>query len=277
LAEPLVLDRWRYTMDGAEAPALALGMEIALPGISEWQPDYPKATVCIVAAMGCSDPGPDDDPVRQWESFQAWLSAEPLVTALMYELTGVVEEDAAWWRWSATAPGVIDAVMFTWREGPHIPSPNDDDDIAVAAARLELPTGGPRFGRDGRCATLVFHIEPSEVGGTPAAPKPPETWAKRVQQMLGLAGAVAQLLVGLGLIPNGKPAVQVGIQLRAMGDLEEMIDTTGRHQLLGGHDRAPVATGYFISDRHGKSAEDQAEVMIRDVLLYGMKSAEGLY
>jgi hypothetical protein len=277
LAEPLILDSWRYTMDGAEAPALALGMEIALPGIREWQPDYPNATVCIVVAVGCSDPSPDDDPARQWECFQSWLSAEPLVTALMYELTGVVDKDAAWWRWSATAPGVIDAVMFTWREGPHIPSPNDDDDIAVAAARLELPMGEPRLGRDGRCATLVLHVEPSEVDGTPAVPKPPETWAKRVQQMLLLARGLAQLLVELDLIPNGNPPAQVGVQLRAMDDLEEMIDTTGRHQLLGGDDCARVATGYFISDRHGKGADDMAEVMIRDVLLYGMKSAEGLY
>jgi len=119
LAEPLILDSWRYTMDGAEAPALALGMEIALPGIREWQPDYPNATVCIVVAIGCSDPSPDDDPVRQFEGFQSWLSAEPLVTALMYELTGVVDKDAAWWRWSATAPGVIDAVMFTWRRATY--------------------------------------------------------------------------------------------------------------------------------------------------------------
>jgi hypothetical protein len=60
------------------------------------------------------------------------------------------------------------------------------------------------------------------------------------------------------------------------GDLEEMVDTTGRHQLLGG-DCGRVATGYFISDRHGKAGDDMAGVMIRDVLLYGMKSAEGLY
>jgi hypothetical protein len=61
-----------------------------------------------------------------------------------------------------------------------------------------------------------------------------------------------------------------------MGDLEEMVDT-GRNRLLGGRECTRVATGYFISERHGKAAYDIAEVMIRDVLLYGMKSAEDLY
>jgi len=121
--------------------------------------------------------------------------------------------------------------------------------------------GRPRVGRDGRCATLVLHVELSEVDGIPAVPKPPKTWAKRVQQMLLLARGLAQLLVELDLSPNGNPPAQVGVQLRAVDDLKEMVDTSGRHQLLGGRDCARVATGYFISDRHGKAADDMAETM----------------
>jgi hypothetical protein len=94
--------------------------------------------------------------------------------------------------------------------------------------------------------------------------------------MLLLPRGLAKLLVELDLSHNGNPPAQVAVQLRAIDDLKEMVDTTGRHQLLGGRDSARVATGYFISRTPGKGADVMAEVMIRDVLLYGMKSAEGL-
>jgi hypothetical protein len=63
-----------------------------------------------------------------------------------------------------------------------------------------------------------------------------------------------------------------------LGDLAEMIEVTPdvlRHQILGGRHPARQASGYFLADSQGKSVEAAAAIMVRDIMLYGMKIAEG--
>lgn len=50
-----------------------------------------------------------------------------------------------------------------------------------------------------------------------------------------------------------------------------MVDITGMHPMRGGQ-RASQAIGYFIADPNGRGAEDAAQEMTRDMLLYALKT-----
>lgn len=93
--------------------------------------------------------------------------------------------------------------------------------------------------------------------------------------MAGTRTAVALklqwLLADLGFQTSGDPPAQIGIRLHASNGLAEIVDLTGRSELPGGT-RGREATGYFIAGRDGKSAEDAAGTMVRDMLLYALKT-----
>ena len=211
--------------------------------------------------MACSQISADDDPDLHYLCFESLLETS-LVRSLIDSLTAYRRE-FTWWRWSATRPGVHEAVLGTYRE--RMPT--------VASARLELPAEGPPLsGRDGRCATLILHVEPRAEDGRPAAPQSPEFWDERIRQALWLPRELARLLADLGLRTSGDPAVKVGVRLEATRDIAEMVDITGLHPMRGSI-RNSQAIGYFIADRDGKPAEQAAATMCRDMLLYALKTS----
>lgn len=259
--DPLIVNRWRYTTEGLRVPAVTVAMEVSLPGTSAMQKDDRPPWVRFVVTMACSEIDVDDDPDLHYLNFE-WLLEKPLVRSLVRELTAFPDE-AAWWRWSAARPGVHEAVLGTYRK----------ESLAMASARLELPAGGPPlYGRDGRCATLILHIEPRHEEGRPAAPQPPEFWEARIEQALGLPKLLAELLAVLGLRTSGEPPAQVGVRLEAARDLAEMVDITGRHPMRGAI-RGSQAIGSFVADRGGKSADEASVTMVRDMLLYALKTS----
>jgi hypothetical protein len=58
---------------------------------------------------------------------------------------------------------------------------------------------------------------------------------------------------------------------RDLGGLAELFDITGLITLPGGQ-RKREAIGYFISDRTGAPGKEAVDRMIRDVLLYGLRT-----
>jgi hypothetical protein len=257
---PLYTRSWLYTTD-SRFPALRTALEIGLPGTiaSRKLQEEQLPWVRVVVMMGCSERNQDDDPELAYLNFEATLEAA-LANSMITKLTSRPEH-AAWWLWSAS-PGVINACLATYKREPD----------AVAAARLELPGGEHRHGRDDRCATMILHIEPRGEGGGPFEPKPAEFWDVIIQQTLWLPDSMARMLADHGLRTSGEPPAQVGIMLQAPRDLAELVDITGRHPMRGGEQRASQAIGFFIAYSEGKSAEHCARTMIRDMFLYALKT-----
>ena len=107
-------------------------MEVGLPGTGNKLKDDQPPWVRFVVTMACSQISMDDDPDRHYLCFESFLEL-PLVRHLVDVLTAYPGE-VAWWRWSATRPGVHESVLGTYRE----------DMAPVATARLESPQRGRR-------------------------------------------------------------------------------------------------------------------------------------
>jgi hypothetical protein len=164
-----------------------------------------------------------------------------------------VPGDAAWSK-RAAHDSAFDAV-FTSGAG----------DDAVASARLELPDGIARFGRDARRAVLIIHVEASRAGGSRAQAGWIE-WAGRVTAVLQAVPSVAGFLSGqLGLEVLADPPPQVAVRLEAPVDLAQLIGTSGLDPLPG-RQHMRQAIGYFTASPGGACAGDAAEQMIRHIL-----------
>jgi hypothetical protein len=261
LSRPLIDNRWLYTTDGIQVQPLTVAMEVGLPGTATKMKDDEPPWVRFVATVACSQISADDDPDDHYIGFESLIDTA-LVRSLIGSLTRY-QGEVSWWRWSATSPGIHEAVLGMY----------GNDMVPVAFARLELPVAGsPRYGRDGRCASMILHVEPRAMDGSPAAPRSPEFWDERIQQALWLPRELAGLLTELGLRPSGDPPATVGVRLQATSDIAEMVDMTGLHPMLGSM-RSSQAIGYFMADRDGKSAQQVAATMCRDVLLYALKTS----
>jgi hypothetical protein len=268
--KPLILDRWLYTTDGTKVPALAVAMEIRLPGTGtnglpgtgrKPKDDLPP-WVRYVVTMPCSEADHHDDPDSDYSRFESFLLQDDLVKKMVEVLT-YMEGGADYWSRSASGPGIHDAVFRLGLK----PS--------FATARLELPGEAPRHGRDPRCATFILHVQRgSELGGIITAQQP-DFWKRQIQRALELPIRLQRLLADLGFQTSGKPSTQVGIRLEAPSDLAEMVNTTGRSELPGGT-RGRETTGYFIAGRDGMSAEDAAATMVRDMLLHALKTTDAV-
>jgi hypothetical protein len=258
--KPLILDRWLYTTDGAKVSALTVAMEIRLPGTGTKSKDDLPPWVRYVVTMACSETDHHDDPDSDYSRFESFLLQDDLVKKMVEVLT-YHPGGANFWVRSASGPGIHDAI---YRLG---------NKPSFATARLELPGGAPRHGRDSRCATLILHVQQgSGLGGIITAQQP-DFWKLQIQRALELPKRLQRLLADLGLQTSGEPPAQVGIRLEASSDLAEMVDITGRSELPGGT-RGREATGYFIAGRDGKSGEDAAGTMVRDILLHALNTTD---
>lgn len=256
-AAPLVVNRWLYTTDGSKTPATRIAMDISLRGtaasgkLQDGQPPWIRVTI----TMACSEIDTDADPELTYLNFRATLE-EPLASRMISDLTTVPQY--ASWQLSSASPGIIEACLGNYEHA----------DQAVAAARLELPCGVPRYGRDGRCATMILHIELHD----PASAKLPEFWTGFIERALWLPTSLAKLLESLELSTSGEPPAQLGVMLQSPVDLADLVDITFLHPIRGSQGRASQAIGFFIADPNGRSAEQSAQLMIRDMLLYSLKT-----
>jgi hypothetical protein len=265
----LITETWRYTADGARAPAANSATELLLPGTGyRMQPGERRAWVRFVVLVPCSHADPTADAQLYWPDFQQFLLKKQPVTSLVNSFTRGVP-GLVWTRWHNPRGSVIDALL----------TPGTEDE-AVASARLELPDNLPRQGRDPRYAQFILHFEPArepasaeQMQADAAIPLPsvgPVAWTDHMLRALELAKAVAQFLSReLGLTTPGDPPVVVGFRLEAQHDLAELIDVSGLNELPGGRHRVQ-AIGYFVSDPDGMTAERVVQQMITDVLRYGL-------
>jgi hypothetical protein len=93
--KPLILDRWLYTTDGTKVPALAVAMEIRLPGTGtnglpgtgrKPKDDLPP-WVRYVVTMPCSEADHHDDPDSDYSRFESFLLQDDLVKKMVEVLT----------------------------------------------------------------------------------------------------------------------------------------------------------------------------------------------
>jgi hypothetical protein len=236
--------RWAYTSDAVNAIAAANALEVPLPGTGYMRPAEDRPPwIRYAILVSCSPAGTGVDARQARARFMALLS-EPPMADLVSALATTTPGDAVWTKRAAHGSSTFDAVL----------TPDGDDD-AIASARLELPDGTSRFGRDPRCAAFILHIEPRQDDASPIPPASPDEWARRITQVLQAAPAIAGFLTGqLGLHVTGNPAAQAAVRLETPKDLAQLIDTAGLEPLPG-----------------GTPAPDTAARMIQHVLQYALK------
>ena len=247
----LELTRWSYTSDGMRSPAAYTALEVTVPGSSFMGQPEDLSWIRYAILVGCGPTGPDFDARAARTRFLAFLD-EPPVSDLATALS-TVPDDAAWSK-KAAHDSAFDAVLT---------SGGGDD--AVASARLELPDGTQRFGRDARRAALIIHVEKSRADTSRAQAGWVE-WADRITRVLQAVPAVADFLSGqLGLEVLADPPPQVAIRLETPKDLAQLIGTSGLDPLPG-KQHLRQAISYFTASPDGASAGDAAEQMIQHVL-----------
>lgn len=253
----LELTRWGYTSDPVNMPAAYTALEVAVPGSSQMrQLEDPRPWVRYAILIGCGAVGADLDIRGARDRFLALLG-EPPLSGLVSALTAV--PDDATWSKRAAHDSAFDAILTSGR-----------DEEPVASARLELPDGTTRFGRDGRCAVLIIHVEASAAGFSRLHAGWRE-WADRTTRVLQAVPAIADFLSGqLGLEVTAEPPPAVAIRLETPKDLGQLIGTTGL-ETLPGKQHFRQAIGYFAAFPGGASAGDAAEQMIRHVLRYALQ------
>ena len=109
------------------------------------------------------------------------------------------------------------------------------DGVPVASALLLPPMAGmARYGRDGRCATLLIYVEPRTVdGGVPPA-SGLTAWYERFGLALAVPGAFAEFLAkDLGMGTSDDPPAQLGVWLQSYHPLTTMVDVQGLKMLPG--------------------------------------------
>lgn len=194
-----------------------------------------------------------------WPIFMKFLKDQP-VTSLVNSLTRP-PLGTKWTRWATRGAGITDAVF----------TPGEEKD-AVASARLELPDGVPRHGRDPGYAMLLLHFEPPAQSENRLMATGPVAWTDHMRRALELPDALNRLLTKqLGLSTSAPPPVVLGFRLEAQKDLAELIDITGLTNLPGGQ-HGSQAIGYFIDDSDGEPPGEAASRMIRHVLLYALQT-----
>ena len=80
------------------------------------------------------------------------------------------------------------------------------------------------------------------------------------------------MLSDLGLRTSGDPAAKSAFGWEATRDIAEMIDITGLHPMRGSI-RGSQAVGFFTADPEGKSSAVAAAIMLRDMMLYTLKTS----
>jgi hypothetical protein len=187
----------------------------------------------------------------------ATLLDEPPLSGLVSALT-TVPDDAAWSK-RATYDSALDAILT-----------GGSDEEAVASARLELPDGTRRFGRDARSAVFIIQVEPSGNDASRAHAGWRE-WTERIARVLQAVPAVADFLsVQLGLGVTAEPRPTVAVRLETPNDLAALIGT-GKLESLPGKQHFRLAIGYFAASPGGTSAADAAEQMVRHVMRYALQ------
>jgi len=254
----LELTRWSYTSDPVNLPTAYTALEVAAPGSSYMRkPEDPPPWVRYAVLLGCGTASTDFDVRAARDRFLALLD-EPPVSGLVSALTRV-PDDAAWSK-RAAHDSAFDAILTS-----------GSDDEAVASARLELPDGTPRFGRDAHSAVLIIHVETSRAD-TSRAHADWREWVDRIAHVLQAVPAVADFLSGqLRLEVTAEPPPTVAIRLETPKDLAQLIGTA-RFETLPGKQHLRQAIGYFVASSGGTSAADAADQMVRHVLRYALQA-----
>ncbi len=257
---PVITGKWRYTSDGANAGTAMRASELAMPGTGyRLQGGDRPPWIRFIVLMACGQIGADVEAAQLWPIFMKFLKDQP-VTSLVNSLTRP-PLGTKWTRWATRSAGITDAVF----------TPGEEKD-AVASARLELPDGVPRHGREPGYAMLLLHFEPPAQSENRVMAARPVAWTDHLRRALELPDALNRLLTKqLGLSTSAEPPVVLGFRLEAQKDLTDLIDITGLTRLPGGQ-HGCQAIGYFIDDSDGSPADEAVNRMINHVLLYALQT-----
>ena len=252
--------RWAYTSDAVGAMTAATALEVALTGTNYmWQAEEHPPWTRYVVLLACGTVGPDFG-TREARVRFLFLLSQPPVSELVTSLIGVPAA-AAWSKRAAYGPAVFEAVLT---------SGTDDD--ALASARLELPDGSNRYGRDGRYAALIIHVRMGRADTSDAQAVAPAEWDARITRLLQAVPDIVGFIAGqLGLAVTAEPPAQVAVRIESPKDLAQLFDLSGLEALPGGQ-HMRQANGYFSAAAlDGESADRAATRMIRHVLDYAFK------
>jgi hypothetical protein len=253
----LEMTRWCYTSEGMSVPGGFAALEVAVPGSNDmvWS-ENPRPVIRYAILLGCGSIGTEFDVRGARDRFLRFL-AEPPVLDLINALT-TVPDDASWSK-RATHDSAFDAILTR------------DDDEVIVSARLELPDGTHRFGRNTRAAIFIIHVEASNDNDS-CIKTQWLGWVDRIADLLRAVPYAAQLLSDqMGLEVSAELSPTVAVRLETPKDLSQLIGTAGL-DALAGKQHLRQAIGYFIASSGGCLPQEAAEQMVQHVLRYALQA-----
>ncbi len=247
-----VANCWRFTTDGAAVPQIRRDVERNIDHPSYMRPAGsapPFIRVIVLVACGPLGDVPGSQEMRG--SFLTWQVQAP-ATALVRDLCAI-PQGVTWKSWATARRSNLRADL----------TGEDQDQVPVASAFLELPSTGPRLaGTDPRYAELILHVDLPTSDFAPGLPD----WRRRFTWALAMPGELARFLQGLGLAVPNEPPAQVGVLLHARQSITELV-SPGNIPALPASSAQIVNEfmGFAVAAPDGKTAEETAGQMVLDL------------
>ena len=257
---PARTDLWRATTDGFEVPSLMRLRDAGAPqpAFAAQHAAHPHTSVRIGALIACEPLGhmlPTSELRQLFVDFLESRAVSNLVSSVSW-----IEPDSSWQRWAGHGRLNLEAglVDVTLSEG-----------APTTWARLLLPeVGMSSFGRDPRYAEIIIHIEPQGPYGGNAKAGSLAQWHKHLTQILSLPGDLGQFLTqSLGLNTADDPPALVGVSLKALQSMFELVDITGLKPLVGSSP-CPWYEGWAVADPDGQPPNKIAVELLRQMCDY---------
>lgn len=255
---PAIIERWRHTSNGFEAPSVMNLASTVMPG---YRGREPSALVRVGVAVGCDAVEPGASSSDLGKKFLTFLRSEPV--ARLVSLTCRPHPAASWSRLAGNGPYLLEAVLA------------DDEEGSPLGSALLLPptTGQHLFGRADNVAYFALNLEPAVFDGRPEAATL-RTWYERACRAISLAQAFGLFLSGdLGLRTRAKPAAQVGLLIQAGQSIAELVDA-GELRPLPGASFSSQFLGYAVADADGEPPAETARNLLRQLCDHSLHLGE---
>lgn len=259
--EAALTDRWCYTSDGFQVPALSNLQHTVMdhPGY-RGQAEDRGPSIKIGVVVGCQQIDTTSSGSALRANFVGFLNS-PAMRELIRSLTHVAA-DATWTSLAGHGVRTLEAALTV--------GSNPMEGVPVASALFLPPTGEALYGRPGRTATLVLYVEPRTAEGEVRPAAVLAAWHRKITLALAAPGAFADFLSkSLGLSTYSDPRAQFGIWLESHQPLTAMVDIEDLRTLPGSY-LSNQFMGWAYADSDGKSASAAARELLVQMCEYSL-------
>jgi hypothetical protein len=251
---PAYTATWRHTTEGMAAVGAmnSLQKRLAHPSDGTRGAGMQPPTVKFGLRVATGPLGTDLSASELRAAFLRFLGRPP-VRRLVSQITAI-PNDVFWSSYDGNGRLMLGAILG---------DANDEGNVPIASALVNLCNNQISPFQDPRCSELVLAIEPRDAAGAPASPVTLAHWHDRLVTALAVPGAFVRFLSDeVSLQTHEAPLVELGVRLQARPNLGGLIDL-GSSKYLAGTTATSDFPSYFIAEPGGRQPAQAAVDMLR--------------